>query len=124
MVRRNPEEARDLRKATIFADAVLAVLRAPAASVNGRLALDEDFLRSDAGVTDFAPYAVVSPPLSSRSLAGVHRRVLYFRHAPARGQRGGPSPGTIQRNGAILTPALYRCQALSRAASCPHACRT
>lgn len=59
MVRRNPEEARDLRKATIFSDAMLAVLRAPAASVNGRLALDEDFLRSDAGVTDFAPYAVV-----------------------------------------------------------------
>lgn len=64
MVRRNPEEARDLRKATIFSDAMLAVLRAPAASVNGRLALDEDFLRSDAGVTDFAPYAVVSLLLS------------------------------------------------------------
>lgn len=61
MVRRNPEEARDLRKATVFSDAVLAVLRAPPVSVNGRLLLDEDFLRSDAGITDFAPYAVVSP---------------------------------------------------------------
>jgi NAD(P)-dependent dehydrogenase (short-subunit alcohol dehydrogenase family) len=59
MVRENPAEARDLRRATIFSDAVLAVLRAPARSVNGRLELDEDFLRSDAGVTDFAKYAVV-----------------------------------------------------------------
>lgn len=55
----NPDEARDLRRATIFSDAVLAVLRAPARSVNGRLELDEDFLRSDAGVTDFSKYAVV-----------------------------------------------------------------
>ncbi|KAI0386262.1 short chain dehydrogenase family protein [Hypomontagnella monticulosa] len=57
----SPAEARDLRKATIFSDAVLAVLRAPAAVVNGNLELDEDFLRSAAGggVTDFARYAVV-----------------------------------------------------------------
>ncbi|KAI1417607.1 short chain dehydrogenase family protein [Hypoxylon sp. FL1857] len=61
MTDRNPDEARDLRKATIFSDAVLAVLRAPVASVNGRLELDEDFLRSDVGggVTDFSRYAVV-----------------------------------------------------------------
>ncbi|KAI1464639.1 short chain dehydrogenase family protein [Daldinia caldariorum] len=57
----NPSSTRDLRRATIFSDAVLAILRAPAASVNGKLELDEDFLRSEAGgrVTDFAKYAVV-----------------------------------------------------------------
>ncbi|KAI1103794.1 short chain dehydrogenase family protein [Jackrogersella minutella] len=56
-----PSEARDLRKATIFSAAVLAVLRAPASAVNGRLELDEDFLRSAAGggVRDFSRYAVV-----------------------------------------------------------------
>lgn len=59
LTQRDPEEARDLRKATIFSDAVLAVLSAPARSVNGRLELDEDFLRTDAGVTDFSKYAVV-----------------------------------------------------------------
>ncbi|KAI1771392.1 NAD(P)-binding protein [Hypoxylon cercidicola] len=59
---RNPAAARDLRKATVFSAAVLAVLRAPAPSVNGLLALDEDFLRSGAGggvVDDFSRYAVV-----------------------------------------------------------------
>ncbi|KAI4860775.1 short chain dehydrogenase family protein [Hypoxylon rubiginosum] len=57
----SPSEARDLRKATIFSDAVVAVLRAPAAAVNGLLALDEDFLRSEVGgsVADFSGYAVV-----------------------------------------------------------------
>lgn len=61
MTDQNPDEARDLRKATVFSDAVLAVLRAPAASVNGRLELDEDFLRTDigGGVTDFSKYALV-----------------------------------------------------------------
>jgi NAD(P)-dependent dehydrogenase (short-subunit alcohol dehydrogenase family) len=53
------DEARDLRKATIFSDAISAMLGAPAASVNGRLELDEDFLRSDVGVTDFSKYSVV-----------------------------------------------------------------
>lgn len=43
----------------MFSDAVLAVLRAPAPSVNGRLELDEDYLRREAGVTDFSKYAVV-----------------------------------------------------------------
>ncbi|KAI1143868.1 short chain dehydrogenase family protein [Hypoxylon sp. FL0543] len=61
MTSQNPDEARDLRKPSIFSDAVLAILRAPAARVNGRLELDEDFLRSEAGggVTDFSRYAVV-----------------------------------------------------------------
>lgn len=46
---------------------MLAILRAPAAAVNGELLLDEDFLRSHAGVTDFAKYAVV-PGASPRRI--------------------------------------------------------
>ncbi|KAF5661544.1 oxidoreductase [Fusarium heterosporum] len=57
--RKNPEEANDLRKATIFSDAILAILQAPPAVVNGELLLDEDFLRDYAGVTDFAKYNVI-----------------------------------------------------------------
>lgn len=55
----NPAEAADLRHASVFSDAVLAVLRAPAAVVNGELLLDEDFLREHEGVTDFSKYNVV-----------------------------------------------------------------
>ncbi|KAL0931882.1 short chain dehydrogenase [Colletotrichum truncatum] len=55
----NPDEAKDLRKPTIFSDAVLAIVRAPASAVNGELVLDEDFLREHAGVTDFSKYALV-----------------------------------------------------------------
>ncbi|KAI2630702.1 short chain dehydrogenase family protein [Hypoxylon sp. NC1633] len=58
-----PTAAQDLRHATIFADAILAIVRAPAPAVNGHLLLDEDFLRSAAGGglgdADFARYAVV-----------------------------------------------------------------
>ncbi|OKL56874.1 hypothetical protein UA08_07764 [Talaromyces atroroseus] len=59
MVRNDPSAQKDLRKPTIFSDAVLAVLNAPAESVNGLLDLDEDFLRRTCGVTDFSKYAVV-----------------------------------------------------------------
>lgn len=55
----NPGEAKDLRKATIFSDAVLAIIKAPPKDVNGELLLDEDFLRDYAGVTDFSKYSVV-----------------------------------------------------------------
>lgn len=58
--RRSSSEARDLRKATIFSDAILEILRAPAAAVNGELLLDEDFLQAHCGVTDFSRYAVVA----------------------------------------------------------------
>lgn len=58
-VRRDPGGAMDLRKPTIFSDAILAVLRAPAPVVNGQLLLDEDFLRERCGVTDFSKYSVV-----------------------------------------------------------------
>ncbi|KZP03653.1 NAD(P)-binding protein [Athelia psychrophila] len=41
-----------MRSAAIYSDAILAMLRAPTAVVNGLLALDEDFLREHAGYTD------------------------------------------------------------------------
>ncbi|KAK2028190.1 short chain dehydrogenase [Colletotrichum zoysiae] len=55
----DPRESRDLRRPTVFSDAVLAVLRAPAGRVSGELLLDEDFLRAHAGVADFSKYALV-----------------------------------------------------------------
>ena len=59
MTRTNPSAERDLRKPTIYSDAILAMLNAPTAVVNGLLALDEDFLREHGGVTDFSKYSVV-----------------------------------------------------------------
>lgn len=62
----DPSQLLDLRKPTIFSDAILAILRAPAPLVNGRLLIDEDFLRlgghPDGGVTDFDKYSVVVSP--------------------------------------------------------------
>jgi len=46
------------------------MLRAPAATVNGLLAVDEDFLREYAGVTDFSKYSVV-PGSSPRRIMPV-----------------------------------------------------
>ncbi|KIL90949.1 hypothetical protein FAVG1_05645 [Fusarium avenaceum] len=65
--RKNPEEANDLRKATVFSDAILAILQAPPAVVNGELLLDEDFLREHAGVKDFSKYNVI-PGTSPRRI--------------------------------------------------------
>ncbi len=59
ITKRDPSESRDLRKPTIFSDAVLAMLEAPTALVNGLVDLDEDFLRREGGVVDFGRYAVV-----------------------------------------------------------------
>lgn len=59
MTKTNPDEERDLRKPTIFSDAILAIIRADPATVNGELVLDEDFLRDHCGVTDFSKYNVV-----------------------------------------------------------------
>ena len=53
------EDASDLRKPTIYSDAILAMLRAPVSEVNGRLELDEDFLRKK-GIVDFSTYNVVT----------------------------------------------------------------
>ncbi|OQE36799.1 hypothetical protein PENCOP_c011G00669 [Penicillium coprophilum] len=50
---------KDLRKPTIFSEAVLAMLRAPHQIVNGLLDTDEDFLREKCGVSDFSKYSVI-----------------------------------------------------------------
>lgn len=52
------EDASELRKPTIYSDAILAMLRSPTEEVNGYLELDEDFLRKK-GVQDFGKYSVV-----------------------------------------------------------------
>ncbi|GAB0134764.1 hypothetical protein EsDP_00003121 [Epichloe bromicola] len=56
---KSPDDEKDLRRATIFSDAILHILRSPAPLVNGELLLDEDFLRHHCHVTDFAKYSVV-----------------------------------------------------------------
>ena len=62
----NPQTDRSqLRKPTIFSDAVLEILRAPCSTVNGRCLLDEDFLR-ERGMTDFAKYALVPDAVPRR----------------------------------------------------------
>jgi NAD(P)-dependent dehydrogenase (short-subunit alcohol dehydrogenase family) len=53
------ETVSDLRKPSIYSDAILAMLRAPVDEVNGCLELDEDFLRKK-GVMDFEKYNIVS----------------------------------------------------------------
>lgn len=56
----NPQTNRaELRKPTIFSDAVLAIIKSPPKDVNGKCVLDEDFLRSHEGVTDFGKYSLV-----------------------------------------------------------------
>lgn len=57
---KDPAIRQELRKPTIFSDAILAMLRAPASVVNGCLELDEDFLRQHTGMTDFSKYALIS----------------------------------------------------------------
>jgi NAD(P)-dependent dehydrogenase (short-subunit alcohol dehydrogenase family) len=52
------EDAKELRKPTIYSDAILAMLRSEVQEVNGCLELDEDFLRKK-GVNDFGKYSVV-----------------------------------------------------------------
>ncbi|KAF5639841.1 reductase [Fusarium sp. NRRL 52700] len=64
---KNPEEANDLRKAAIFSDAILEILKASPSVVNGELLLDEDFLREHAGITDFSRYNVI-PGASPRRI--------------------------------------------------------
>jgi NAD(P)-dependent dehydrogenase (short-subunit alcohol dehydrogenase family) len=52
------DQASDLRRPTIYSDAILAMLRSPVMEVNGCLELDEDFLRKK-GVTDFDKYSII-----------------------------------------------------------------
>jgi NAD(P)-dependent dehydrogenase (short-subunit alcohol dehydrogenase family) len=64
----NPQTDRsELRKATIYSDAILAMLRSPTEEVNGCLELDEDFLRKK-GVSDFSKYNLVA--------GGTPRRIM------------------------------------------------
>lgn len=56
---RDVDDRGDLRKPEIFSDAILAMLRAPVGAVNGLLDTDEDFLRRQEGVRDFARYSLV-----------------------------------------------------------------
>ncbi len=58
-MKKNPDEARDLRKSTIFSDAILEMLKALSPVVNGQLELDEDILRRHVGVTDFSKYSLI-----------------------------------------------------------------
>ncbi|KAE8440943.1 hypothetical protein EG329_006182 [Mollisiaceae sp. DMI_Dod_QoI] len=65
-LKNDPDSARDLRKPTIYSDAILAMLRAPVSEVNGLLDLDEDFLRRVEGVEDFSKYSVVEGAVPRR----------------------------------------------------------
>lgn len=71
---------------TIFSDAILAILKAPAESVNGLLDLDEDFLRNRYGVTDFSKYAVV-PGSTPRRIMPAQFPVLEVAEQDDEGQR-------------------------------------
>lgn len=55
------EKRKDLRKPEIYSDAILAMLRAPCEKINGRLELDEDYLRTECGYKDedFEKYNLV-----------------------------------------------------------------
>ena len=75
ITKRNPEEGRDLRKPTIFSDAILAMLKAPTEVVNGLLDLDEDFLRREEGMTDFGKYSVVEGASPRRIMPKVFPRL-------------------------------------------------
>ncbi|PWW75627.1 NAD(P)-binding protein [Tuber magnatum] len=52
----DPEQ---LRHATIFSDAIIAMINAPVEIINGLLDTDEDFLRKHEGITDFSKYSLV-----------------------------------------------------------------
>lgn len=60
----------DLRKPTIFSDAILAMLEAPAEEINGIIDTDEDFLRK-CGVKDFSKYSVVPGSTPRRIMPAV-----------------------------------------------------
>ncbi|KAH7121667.1 short chain dehydrogenase [Dactylonectria macrodidyma] len=66
----NPEMLPNLRKPTIFSDAILEMLRTPPEQISGCLELDEDFLRKR-GVTDFSKYNVVPGASPQRMLPAV-----------------------------------------------------
>lgn len=75
----------NLRKPTIFSDAILAMLRAPAETVNGCLELDEDFLRR-MGETDFSQYSVI-PGTTPRRIMPAQLPDLTVKEQDDEGQR-------------------------------------
>ncbi|KAJ5193120.1 hypothetical protein N7449_009262 [Penicillium cf. viridicatum] len=77
---------KDLRKPTIFSDAILAMLRAPHQVVNGLLDTDEDFLREKCGVSDFSKYSVI-PGSTPRRIMPVKFPVLEVAEQDDEGQR-------------------------------------
>ncbi|KAI1830120.1 hypothetical protein DTO013E5_10027 [Penicillium roqueforti] len=77
---------KDLRKPTIFSDAVLAMLRAPHQTVNGLLDTDEDFLREKCGVSDFSKYSVI-PGSTPRRIMPAKFPVLEIAEQDDEGQR-------------------------------------
>ncbi|KAG9248271.1 putative Hydroxysteroid dehydrogenase-like protein 2 [Calycina marina] len=66
ITRSDPDAAKDLRKPTIYSDAILALLNAPSKDVNGLLTLDEDFLRGHEGITDFSKYSLLKGAIPRR----------------------------------------------------------
>ncbi|KAL2697774.1 hypothetical protein AAEP93_011678 [Penicillium crustosum] len=77
---------KDLRKPTIFSDAILAMLRAPHQVVNGLLDTDEDFLREKCGVSDFSKYSVI-PGSTPRRIMPANFPVLEVAEQDDEGQR-------------------------------------
>ncbi|KAJ5097633.1 hypothetical protein N7456_008354 [Penicillium angulare] len=76
----------DLRKPTIFSDAIVEMLRAPTSTVNGLLDTDEDFLREKCGVTDFSKYSVI-PGSTPRRIMPAEFPVLEVAEQDDEGQR-------------------------------------
>lgn len=74
------------RLQTIFSDAIIEMLRAPHATVNGLLDTDEDFLREKCGVTDFSKYTVV-PGSTPRRIMPAKFPVLEVAEQDDEGQR-------------------------------------
>ncbi|KAJ9615761.1 hypothetical protein H2200_001838 [Cladophialophora chaetospira] len=84
-VKRDPEAVKDLRKAEIYSDAIIAMLQSPAEEVNGLLDTDEDFLRKK-GVTDFSKYSLV-PGATPRRIMPAEFPVLEVAEQDDEGRR-------------------------------------
>ncbi|KAI9706189.1 MAG: hypothetical protein M1820_004950 [Bogoriella megaspora] len=82
----DPDIVADLRKPTIFSDAILAMLEAPTERINGKLELDEDFLRDYSKIQDFSKYAVV-PGSSPRRMLPAQFPILEVAEQDDEGRR-------------------------------------
>lgn len=63
----NRSDKSNLRKPTIFSDAIIGILNSSPADVTGQCFLDEDFLRDHEGVEDFSKYSAI-PGTSPRRI--------------------------------------------------------